>query len=47
VVICSWSDEKERGVLEGASVYLRMPILYGDFLEALNTIGLKTNTKLV
>ena len=47
VVICSWADEKERGVLEGASVYLRMPILYGDFLEALNTIGLETNSKVV
>ena len=47
VVICSWADEKERGVLEGASVYLRMPILYGDFLEALSTIGLETNSKAV
>jgi CheY-like chemotaxis protein len=47
VVICSWADEKERGILEGASVYLRMPILYGDFLEALNMIGLKSNSKAV
>ena len=23
VVICSWSDEKERGILEGASVYFK------------------------
>ena len=47
VVICSWADEKDRGILEGASVYLRMPILYGDFLEALNSIGLKINSKAV
>ena len=45
VVICSWSDEKERGMLEGASMCLRMPILYGDFLEALNTIGLSANSQ--
>lgn len=47
VVICSWADEKERGILEGASVYLRMPILFGDFQEALNSIGLQANSRTV
>ena len=45
VVICSWQDEKEHGAQEGASVYLRMPILYGDFLSALDTIGVQNNYK--
>lgn len=39
VMICSWLDEKERGTQEGANVCVRMPILYGDFVEALNSVG--------
>ena len=35
VVICSWLDEKTRGLAEGAIGYLRKPVLYGDFLKAL------------
>jgi CheY-like chemotaxis protein len=41
VMICSWLDEKERGIQEGASICLRMPILYGDFVDALNSVGVK------
>ena len=41
VVICSWKDEQEHGLNEGASLALRMPILYGDFYTALNTLGVK------
>jgi CheY-like chemotaxis protein len=41
VMICSWLDEKERGALEGANICLRMPILYGDFVDALNSVGVK------
>jgi two-component system, cell cycle response regulator DivK len=35
VIACSWLDEEARGLAEGASVYLRMPILYDDFEAAL------------
>jgi CheY-like chemotaxis protein len=35
VVICSWADERTRGLAEGAAGYLRKPVLYGDFLRAL------------
>lgn len=43
VVICSWLDEQERGSQQGADVYLRMPILYGDFLEALHHVGIQVD----
>ncbi len=43
VMVCSWLDEKERGLQEGGNVYLRMPILFGDFVEALKEIGIKVN----
>lgn len=35
VVLCSWHDETKHGNQEGASVCLRMPILYADFEAAL------------
>jgi len=40
VVLCSWLDEQKRGSEEGAATYLRMPILYKDFITALTDIGL-------
>jgi CheY-like chemotaxis protein len=43
VMICSWLDEKERGAQEGANICLRMPILYGDFINALNSVGVMCN----
>ena len=39
VVLCSWLDEREQGVAEGADICLRKPILYEDFVEALMHIG--------
>ncbi len=45
ILICSWMDEKERGAKEGASLYLRMPVLYKDFLEALQSIGIFSSMK--
>ena len=45
VVICTWRDDQERGTQDGASVYLRMPILYADFLKALSRIGVKVNSQ--
>ena len=38
VIACSWLDEPTNGLREGASVYLRMPIVYSDFETALSTI---------
>ncbi len=35
VIICSWMDQEARGLVEGADIYLHMPILYGDFEAAL------------
>ena len=35
IIACSWSDESERSLDEGATVYLRKPILYDDFHAAL------------
>lgn len=44
VVICAWLDERERGALEGANACLRMPVLYVDFLQALQKVGVSTST---
>jgi CheY-like chemotaxis protein len=38
VIACSWLDEEARGLAEGASVFLRMPILHTDFAVALAAI---------
>ncbi len=40
IVMCSWHDEDPEKLEGGADVYLRMPILYGDFLAALANLGL-------
>jgi hypothetical protein len=40
VVICSWLIEEKSGIEEGADVYLRMPILYENFQEALAKAGI-------
>ena len=40
VVVCSWLDEEKRSLEEGADVYLRLPIMYEDFLSALSTLGI-------
>jgi CheY-like chemotaxis protein len=39
VIVCSWTDEAERSLDEGAAVYLRKPILYDDFEAALMDVG--------
>ena len=38
VIACSWQDESARGLAEGASVYLRLPIVFSDFEAALAAI---------
>jgi DNA-binding response OmpR family regulator len=40
IIMCSWQDEDSQKVEEGADLYLRMPILYGDFLTAINYLGM-------
>lgn len=40
VVLCSWLDQEDSGLVEDADVYLRKPILYEDFLAALVDIGI-------
>ncbi|MBN1873115.1 MAG: response regulator [Anaerolineae bacterium] len=39
IVLCSWMDEAERGINEGAAVYLRKPVLFDDFQAALIDVG--------
>ena len=40
IILCSWEDEEARGLETGADVYLRMPILFNDFIDALARIGI-------
>lgn len=40
VILCSWQDDETRGSHEGADVCLRMPILYSDYLGALQRVGI-------
>ena len=40
VILCSWSDEAEHDLDEGAALYLRKPILYDDFQAALTEVGI-------
>lgn len=44
VVLCSWGDEGEQGLEEGADVCLRKPILYEDFLTALTDVGIQNRS---
>ena len=38
VAVCSWLDDEESELAEGAAIYLKKPILYADFLAALEGI---------
>ena len=40
IILCSWTDEKQRSLDEGADVFLSMPILYEDFGAALEAVGI-------
>ncbi len=40
VVLCTWLDEDERALAEGASACLHMPAMLYDFQSALAKIGL-------
>jgi DNA-binding response OmpR family regulator len=39
IIMCSWNDEDVQKE-DGANLYLRMPILYSDFLTAINHLGI-------
>ena len=39
VVVCSWRDEQELGLRDGVVGYLRKPVLYEDFVAALQQAG--------
>ncbi len=38
IIVCSWLDEENLALAEGADMYMRMPILYADFQAALESI---------
>jgi chemotaxis family two-component system response regulator PixH len=40
VVLCSWLEDEDLGLNQGADVYLRKPVLYEQFLEALGVVGI-------
>ena len=40
VVCCSWHEEEFNGPENMADIYLRMPILYADFLAVLSKMGI-------
>jgi DNA-binding response OmpR family regulator len=40
LLLCSWMEDEQRGLDEGADVYLHMPIMYTDFEAALETVGI-------
>jgi CheY-like chemotaxis protein len=44
VVVCSWQDEEQRSIQEGADGYLHMPILYDNFTSTLAKVGLNSQT---
>ncbi len=43
VVICSWVDDELECQRSGGKVFLRMPILYTDFVTALEKVGIFGN----
>lgn len=42
IVLCSWQDEDQRGMEEGAEACLRKPILYPEFKAVLSLLGIDT-----
>lgn len=39
VILFSWLDEEEKARTAGAAVYVRKPVMYGNFLDALAAAG--------
>jgi chemotaxis family two-component system response regulator PixH len=40
VILCSWLEDQDFGLRQGADVYLRKPVLYEQFLDALEMVGI-------
>jgi len=38
IILCGWLDEEKRGIEAGAQKYLRKPILFEDYFEALKAV---------
>jgi CheY-like chemotaxis protein len=41
VILFSWLDEEEQALKAGASVYVKKPVMYVDFSEALAEAGVR------
>jgi CheY-like chemotaxis protein len=41
VILFSWLDEKEQALNAGASVYVKKPVMYVDFNDALAEAGIR------
>ena len=42
VLLCSWQADETRGLVHGADIHLRKPVLYEDFMTALGRLGIQT-----
>jgi hypothetical protein len=40
VVVFSWMDDEESALERGADSFVRKPVMYADFLEALTSLGI-------
>jgi CheY-like chemotaxis protein len=41
IILFSWLDEEEKARSAGAAVYVRKPVMYVDFLDALAAAGIR------
>lgn len=41
IILFSWLDEEEKARAAGAAVYVRKPVMYVDFLDALAAAGFR------
>jgi len=41
VILFSWLNEEDQALRAGASVYVRKPVMYVDFVDALAVAGIR------
>jgi CheY-like chemotaxis protein len=41
VIIFSWLNEEEKAAQAGANIYVRKPVMYMDFMDALVVVGIR------
>jgi len=41
VILFSWLDEEDQALEAGADVYVKKPVMYGNFLDALTVAGVR------